>query len=593
MKSRNETNVGVLHARRLKKAIFLALFAAQFAAIDLVLRRPPLRVWVASAVLSIALWTLAASFTKRRAARIAVALVCASLVVVQVLFFRYYHVFAGDDAVAAARHMWSDVRPVLLRVLPMVGAVSLVVTALEYFVLSRAHRVDVRARAACAVLAIAALFFVPRVRDASPDIAGLASLRVLARAHEARAASSVTIDPLASRRAALPNVLFILDESVRATDYDDETAPETAALTRGRVDLREMRSVASYTAICVSSLLTSRPPTEAAEALDRAPYIFDFARAANRMGQRVHVAYFSAQTDSLFERRDVRTATDAFVTVDDLVGHRVDDIDDVIDLGVDRMLASRVERDLPKLEKPFFAMVHLSGTHAPYFVDDARAPFKPYRHSVTWSGLPELHAAYRDSIFEQDASIARVLRAFFTAVGSEPALVVFTSDHGEAFGEHAAIHHGQSLYDEQIHVPAWVLARNGALDASEAGTLASHADDFTTHLDVVPTLLDAYGVLGAFGMREWSPRFAGRSLLRASRGPEIVPLTNCTDMFPCPVHTWGVMSGGHALVAQPWDIAWQCVDLRTELVVNGEPACALLRDASRPLFPTLPNGQPN
>ncbi len=578
-----------------KRYFALAIFSAQFAAADFFLRGLSVA-GVASAVLSVAAWTLLASFTKPRAVRALVAFVAASIVVVQVLFFRYYHAFFDEDALRAARHMWSDVRPVVWRIFPAACAAALVASAIEFFVLSFAHRVEKRARFACASAMVVAFFFV-HLREASPDVAAISSLHVLAKTHEAHAASSVTVDALASQRARIPNVLFILDESVRASDYDGETAPETTALTKGRVDLREMRSVASYTSICVSSLLTSRPPTESDASLDHAPYIFDFARAVHRLNERVHVVYFSAQTDSLFERRDVRTATDAFVTVDDLMGsvlgHRVEDLDDVIDLGVDRMLASRIERDLPRLEKPFFAMVHLSGTHAPYFVDDARAPFKPYRHTVTWSGLAELHAAYRDSIFEQDASVARVIRAFFAASGSDPALVVFTSDHGEAFGEHGAIHHGQSLYDEQIHVPAWVLSKNDALDARELGALASHENDFTTHLDIVPTILDAYGVLDSFGMREWTPRLAGRSLLQLERAPEIVPLTNCTEMFSCPVRTWGVMSGNHELVAQSWDASWRCVDLQTGSITQGDPACAVLRDTSRGFFSTLPNGEKN
>ena len=58
---------------------------------------------------------------------------------------------------------------------------------------------------------------------------------------------------------------------------------------------------------------------------------------------------------------------------------RSDDLEDIIDSGVDRLLADARRDALPKLAKPFFAMVHLSGTHAPYFVDDTSAPFRPYR----------------------------------------------------------------------------------------------------------------------------------------------------------------------------------------------------------------------
>jgi hypothetical protein len=570
-----------------------AVFAAQFAAVDLVLARPSLRAFVPSAIASACFWMLVAAVARGRASRTVAALASATVLAVQVAFFRFYHVFLDEDATGAARHMWADVRPTVVHMLPSVLGVAALVAAVEWVVLAFSAPVGRRARLGALGMGFLAAFFLPPLRSASPDLAALSSLRVFFRTHEARAAASVRVPVLRSRRARLPNVLFLLDESVRASDYDAATAPETLALTKDRTDLREMRSVASYTSIAVASLMSGLPPTDTERAIESTPYVFDWVRAVRLEGTRPYVAYFSSQSESLFEHRDVRSATDVFVTIDDLVGRRTADIEDTIDLGVDRMLAARVERELPKLPKPFFAMVHLSGTHAPYFVDDARAPFRPYTHTVTWSGLPELHAAYRDAIFDQDDSVARVVRAFFAATGDAPALVVLTSDHGEAFGEHGAIHHGQSLYDEQLHVPAWILARGGALDAAQARALAAHSGDFVSHLDLVPTLLDAYGVLDDFAAAPLARRLAGRSLLRSGKDDAVVPLTNCTQMFPCPVRTWGVMRGGRELVSQQWDGDWRCVDLGSGAPLSGDPACDALRRASRGVFPTLPNGREN
>ncbi|HEY1955784.1 MAG TPA: sulfatase-like hydrolase/transferase [Polyangiaceae bacterium] len=569
----------------------LALFAAQFAIVDLVLRRPSARDFVPSALVSIAVWLLVASAARRRAARVSIALLAALLLVAPIVFYRHYHVFLDDDAIGAARHMWGDVRPTVVAILPAVLAATALAAIAEYALLARTEPAPRRVRFGALAIGLLAIPFLPALRNASQDLAAAGSLRALFRTPSARAAADVQVPVLRSRRARLPNVLFILDESVRASDYDAATAPETTALTAGRVDLHEMRSVASYTSIAVASLLSSLSPTTPEDVLHDAPYLFDFLRAIRRDDQRVRVAYLSSQTDSLFEHRDVRASTDVYVTVQDLVHRPVGDIEDVIDLGVDGLLADRVERELPKLEKPFFAMVHLSGTHAPYFVDDARAPFRPYTHAVTWAGLGELHAAYRDAIVAQDAAVARVVRAFFAATEGEPALVVFTSDHGEAFGEHAAIHHGQSLYDEQIHVPAWVLPRGGALDDLQTQALVAHAGDFVTHLDLVPTVLDAYGVLDDFAMTPFASRFGGRSLLRTGE-PRTIALTNCTDMFPCPVRTWGLTRGDRTLTAQSWDDGWRCVDLRSEQLTN-DASCDALRESSRAVFPTLPNGRAN
>ena len=41
------------------------------------------------------------------------------------------------------------------------------------------------------------------------------------------------------------------------------------------------------------------------------------------------------------------------------------------------------------------------------------------------------------------------------AVGDDKLLIV-TSDHGEAFGEHGLYLHDASVYDTHLHVPLWV-----------------------------------------------------------------------------------------------------------------------------------------
>jgi arylsulfatase A-like enzyme len=85
-------------------------------------------------------------------------------------------------------------------------------------------------------------------------------------------------------------------------------------------------------------------------------------------------------------------------------------------------------------------------------------------------------------------------------------LIVFTSDHGEALGElrtsriengepvgprRAFFGHAEYLTDEQIHVPLVVKLPQGDPRAAD---LARVAGEVTTHLDVVPTILELIGV---------------------------------------------------------------------------------------------------
>ena len=52
-----------------------------------------------------------------------------------------------------------------------------------------------------------------------------------------------------------------------------------------------------------------------------------------------------------------------------------------------------------------------------------------------------------------DDQIWRLLSELRMRGFKENLLVVITSDHGEAFGEHGTFLHGHSLYQEEIHVP--------------------------------------------------------------------------------------------------------------------------------------------
>jgi len=99
---------------------------------------------------------------------------------------------------------------------------------------------------------------------------------------------------------------------------------------------------------------------------------------------------------------------------------------------------------------------------------------------------------YRDLYYhlhaEVDAPIDRVRRAV-TEGGSDNAVLVRTSDHGDLLGAHGGLHQKWfNLYDEATRVP-FVTARTGE-DATSARVVTAP----TSHVDLIPTLLAAAGV---------------------------------------------------------------------------------------------------
>ncbi len=131
-----------------------------------------------------------------------------------------------------------------------------------------------------------------------------------------------------------------------------------------------------------------------------------------------------------------------------------------------------------------FLWVHLYDPHAPY---DPPEPFASRFRDRPYLG--EVAAA--------DSFLAPLLTPLL-AGGEPPALVVVTSDHGEALGEHGELTHGLFAYEPTLKVPLVVWG---------AGIAPGRDGRPARHVDVLPTLLDALGVAAPAGL-------PGRSLLR-------------------------------------------------------------------------------
>jgi arylsulfatase A-like enzyme len=119
---------------------------------------------------------------------------------------------------------------------------------------------------------------------------------------------------------------------------------------------------------------------------------------------------------------------------------------------------------------PFFAFLNYFDVHYPYLPP---APFDtrftdrplgytikdnmlgPRRESSTLSDeeLQAMIAAYDGSLAYLDAQIGLLFGRLRDLGLFNNTLVVITSDHGEAFGEHGQWGHGSSLYREQVQVP--------------------------------------------------------------------------------------------------------------------------------------------
>jgi arylsulfatase A-like enzyme len=120
-------------------------------------------------------------------------------------------------------------------------------------------------------------------------------------------------------------------------------------------------------------------------------------------------------------------------------------------------LALRWITDRPS-DRPFFLFLNYVDAHVPYL------PPRPY--DAAFDGqqprdplAPEqaLHALLYDrELLYLDEHVTRLLRELETRNLLDDTVVIVTSDHGEAFGEHELWTHDHTLYEELLRIPLFV-----------------------------------------------------------------------------------------------------------------------------------------
>jgi arylsulfatase A-like enzyme len=162
---------------------------------------------------------------------------------------------------------------------------------------------------------------------------------------------------------------------------------------------------------------------------------------------------------------------------------------DGFDEAVSDWLESRREREC-------FLYVHYVDPHSPYAPP---AEFRGRFHAAEGAAGEGLRvdsrqlaqrekaiARYDEEILYVDSRFGGLLDRLEALGLRSSTIVVFVSDHGEAFGEHGHFHHSKSVYAELIDIPLLI-----SFPAKLAPGVRSEP---VAHIDLFPTLLDLAGI---------------------------------------------------------------------------------------------------
>ncbi|MDG2148827.1 MAG: sulfatase [Planctomycetota bacterium] len=124
----------------------------------------------------------------------------------------------------------------------------------------------------------------------------------------------------------------------------------------------------------------------------------------------------------------------------------------------------------------------------------------------------DLALRYDAEILHNDRYLERLDATLAATDRSENTLFLFTSDHGEAFGEHGNLEHRKSLYQEELHIP-WLVRWPGVIPSNQRLT------EWTGHIDMAPTVL---GLLQLEAPTSWQGRDLS-TLLSSQQSSQIAP----------------------------------------------------------------------
>ncbi|MAF65873.1 MAG: hypothetical protein CMJ84_09480 [Planctomycetes bacterium] len=173
--------------------------------------------------------------------------------------------------------------------------------------------------------------------------------------------------------------------------------------------------------------------------------------------------------------------------------------------------------------RPFFLFFHSYRAHHPYVVSPRTR--ERLGAQLGLAGLPDdppaqtptadLLALYRGGSADMDAAFGALWSMLRARGLLADTFVVFTSDHGEAFGEHGVQRHGSGVWEELVRVP---------LIVSGPGVAAGFVDGPRSLASVPTTICEL------LGLPPW-PAWSGPGALAAA-GPGAVYAFQCSGGAP-------------------------------------------------------------
>jgi arylsulfatase A-like enzyme len=289
------------------------------------------------------------------------------------------------------------------------------------------------------------------------------------------------VEVAAAVETAKKNLVILLFDSLRIDHvpwhgYWRETAPRLHQLARRGLVFDQYITQAPWTKPSVASLLTSTHPSThgATSQKPQSQLPVSLETIAETLWANGYFTVAVMENPHMGDRNSSKGFEQGYEIYRYVGGPRTDD-------KRPRLTVSEAVDILGKRppDQPFFLTVFFMNPHYPYAPHQQR-----FGDKGSGPSNPGPINDYDSEIWEADEQVGRLLDFLAGSGHADDTIVVFSSDHGEEFGDHGKRFHGDTLYDCVISVPLVVagLDRVGRFPG------------LVREIDLMPTLLDYLGI---------------------------------------------------------------------------------------------------
>lgn len=256
--------------------------------------------------------------------------------------------------------------------------------------------------------------------------------------------------------------------------YNEEVLPTLNAFEKTAVSYTRFSAVSSYTAQTLGGFLGARYPSE----LQRSGYFFAHYPPEELMFpeliQKAGVRTMSAHAHFYFDpsKAGFHQGFDVYELIPGLKKNNTTD-ENVTSPAHTEIILKHLG-DKANTSGRFFAFYHLLDPHDQYIGHPEGKDFG--------RGAEKL---YDGELYFTDMHVKKVLDFVDAQPWGKETMVIVTSDHGDAFGEHKMYRHGFELWNVLTHVPLMIRA---------PGLKPRRIDQPRSGIDLAPTILEVFDV---------------------------------------------------------------------------------------------------